>query len=589
MPSPRRHRPDSRGCRRVRRCRSPPSLSRRPRSIPAHIALRWRNIGPFRGGRTKVRGRRAEPAERVLHRDGRTAASGRPPIRPRMETGLRRAAVRLDRRDRGLDLEPERHLRGIGRGAAAPRPRDGRRHVQVHGRGSDVDAPRPARRAADPAHRDRSARIRIGCSSRCSGIRTARTPSAESSARRTAAGAFQKVLFKDDYTGGADVVLAPNDPNTVYAALWSHQYGPWENGSVQPARRAGCSRARDGGSTWKQLTNGLPGARAGTRPHPDRGEPQRAEAALRAPRPTNPAALYRSDDAGEQLVRRQHGQPDLRQDRRRGRDHGQSEERGCALRREHRRVEVGRCGEDVDRASRRARRRRLPALLDQPERPEHPDAGVGPGRGDHGERRAHVELVVQPADRGVLSRGRGQRVPVPPLQRAAGLGLGMRVEPRQRRHDRLSRVPSGGRGRVRLRRARSAQSGPRVRRRVGHSLQPPDGTGAARGPERRERTRRRRRRGHAVPPRAHRAGALLADQSAQALPRHESRVADDRRGHALEEHQSRPEPRDVGGAEERRALHRARRPRRRRGAAWCTPSRRVRWTATRSGRARTTG
>ena len=42
---------------------------------------------------------------------------------------------------------------------------------------------------------------------------------------------FEKVLFKDDYTGGADVVLAPNDPNTVYAALWSHQYGPWENGS----------------------------------------------------------------------------------------------------------------------------------------------------------------------------------------------------------------------------------------------------------------------------------------------------------------------------------------------------------------------
>ena len=68
---------------------------------------------------------------------------------------------------------------------------------------------------------------------------------------------FQKVLFKDDYTSGNDVRIDPRDPGTVYAALWQQQQGFYENGSFG-GTDGGIFKSTDGGSTWKQLTNGLP-------------------------------------------------------------------------------------------------------------------------------------------------------------------------------------------------------------------------------------------------------------------------------------------------------------------------------------------
>src|SRR5678809_1494021 len=40
---------------------------------------------------------------------------------------------------------------------------------------------------------------------------------------------FEKVLYKDENTGGVDVVLDPQDPNVVYAVLWEARQAPWEN------------------------------------------------------------------------------------------------------------------------------------------------------------------------------------------------------------------------------------------------------------------------------------------------------------------------------------------------------------------------
>jgi photosystem II stability/assembly factor-like uncharacterized protein len=69
---------------------------------------------------------------------------------------------------------------------------------------------------------------------------------------------FQKVLFKDDYTSANDVRIDPSDPNTVYAALWVQQQGFTENGAFGGAG-GGIFKSTDGGSTWKPLTEGLPG------------------------------------------------------------------------------------------------------------------------------------------------------------------------------------------------------------------------------------------------------------------------------------------------------------------------------------------
>src|SRR5262245_32926180 len=68
---------------------------------------------------------------------------------------------------------------------------------------------------------------------------------------------FERVLGKDDNTGASEVQIDPSHPDTVYAALWEARQGPWENSSwTGPG--GGIFKSTDGGSTWKPLTNGIP-------------------------------------------------------------------------------------------------------------------------------------------------------------------------------------------------------------------------------------------------------------------------------------------------------------------------------------------
>src|SRR5256885_688015 len=58
---------------------------------------------------------------------------------------------------------------------------------------------------------------------------------------------FQKVLGKDENTGASEVQIDPTDPNIVYAALWEARQGPWENSSwTGPG--GGMFKSTDGGT-----------------------------------------------------------------------------------------------------------------------------------------------------------------------------------------------------------------------------------------------------------------------------------------------------------------------------------------------------
>lgn len=114
---------------------------------------------------------------------------------------------------------------------------------------------------------------------------------------------FEKILYRDEHTGGIDVILDPSNPRTVYAALWEQQHGPWEN-AVFTGPGSGVYKSTDGGTTWRQLTQGLPATgellgRAGL--EVAAANPQR----LYAITGTNAESggLYRSDDAGESWQR----------------------------------------------------------------------------------------------------------------------------------------------------------------------------------------------------------------------------------------------------------------------------------------------
>ncbi len=84
-------------------------------------------------------------------------------------------------------------------------------------------------------------------------------PSPERGIYRTMDGGatWQRVLSVDDKTGGIDVVFDPQNPNTLFAAMWQVYRTPWSLNSGGPG--SGLFRSTDGGNTWKRLEgHGLP-------------------------------------------------------------------------------------------------------------------------------------------------------------------------------------------------------------------------------------------------------------------------------------------------------------------------------------------
>ena len=114
---------------------------------------------------------------------------------------------------------------------------------------------------------------------------------------------FEKVLYKDENTGGIDVAFDPQNAQTVYAVMWEARQAPWENG-VFSGPGSGMFKSTDGGTTWRQIGKGLPTfdrdglGRIGIGIAPSM--PSRVFATVDAARN---GGLYRSDDGGENFTR----------------------------------------------------------------------------------------------------------------------------------------------------------------------------------------------------------------------------------------------------------------------------------------------
>jgi photosystem II stability/assembly factor-like uncharacterized protein len=129
-------------------------------------------------------------------------------------------------------------------------------------------------------------------------------PNTERGVYRTTDGGktWDRVLYKDENTGAVQVTIDPKNPNIVYADLWAARQGPWENGEWQ-GPESGLYKSTDGGNSWQKLTNGLPTVaqglgRIGFCIAPS--EPNRLYATVDAP---DLGGVYRSNDAGATWTR----------------------------------------------------------------------------------------------------------------------------------------------------------------------------------------------------------------------------------------------------------------------------------------------
>jgi len=112
---------------------------------------------------------------------------------------------------------------------------------------------------------------------------------------------WQKVLSKDANVGGSDVEIDPSNPETVYASLWEVRLGPWEDGNQYSGTGGGMFKSTDGGKTWRALTNGLPKGIIQAEVAIAASQPSRLYASVATNEPS--VGIYRSDDRGENWTR----------------------------------------------------------------------------------------------------------------------------------------------------------------------------------------------------------------------------------------------------------------------------------------------
>jgi photosystem II stability/assembly factor-like uncharacterized protein len=111
---------------------------------------------------------------------------------------------------------------------------------------------------------------------------------------------WQKVLGKDENTGAIDLAFEPGRPEVIYAALWQTRRTPWHIYPPSNGPGSGLYKSTDDGDHWTQISgHGLPAnpGRIGLAVAPS--QPQRVYAMVDAAE----GGLYRSDDGGASWTR----------------------------------------------------------------------------------------------------------------------------------------------------------------------------------------------------------------------------------------------------------------------------------------------
>ena len=105
---------------------------------------------------------------------------------------------------------------------------------------------------------------------------------------------WQKVFYINDKTGASSLSMDMQNPRILYAAMWEHRRYPWtmESGGAN----SGLYKSTDGGSSWDKLKTGLPEEFGKAGISVSRANPERVYAVIEAE--GTKAGVYRSDNGG---------------------------------------------------------------------------------------------------------------------------------------------------------------------------------------------------------------------------------------------------------------------------------------------------
>ena len=106
---------------------------------------------------------------------------------------------------------------------------------------------------------------------------------------------WEKVLYVNDQTGAASLSMDPSNPRILYAAMWQHMRYPWQ--MVSGGEGSGLYKSVDGGDNWTEMTEGLPEKTGKMGISVSGANPNRVWAVIEAE--GEKGGVYRSDDGGK--------------------------------------------------------------------------------------------------------------------------------------------------------------------------------------------------------------------------------------------------------------------------------------------------
>lgn len=117
---------------------------------------------------------------------------------------------------------------------------------------------------------------------------------------------WKKVLFVDDKTGAAELSMDMTNTRILYAAMWEHGRLPWKVISGGPG--SGLYKSVDQGETWEKLKDGLPEEMGKMSIAVSRSNPEKVYALIESDTEKEAGGLFVSTDAGRKwsLVTKDH-------------------------------------------------------------------------------------------------------------------------------------------------------------------------------------------------------------------------------------------------------------------------------------------